>query len=246
MYTRTGTSDKEQTIHQYAPLVKRLAHRLAAKLPPSVSVDDMIQAGMMGLMDAANNFRQDHGTLFEAYATQRIRGAMLDELRQNDWMPRGVRAAQRRIEKAITQLEQRLGRPATEIEMAKEMGMSLEQYQDLLNIARGSQLLYLDDLGDAESDEQYVERNISDGRPDPLAQIEDEQFRTALIAAIENLPDREKTLMSLYYEQELNFREIAAVLGVTESRVCQIHTQTVARLRTKLKGWVGARAAEVN
>ncbi len=238
MYTQIGTFDRETAVTNYAPLVKRLAHHLAAKLPPSVQVDDIIQAGMMGLMDAANRYEREHGTQFETYATQRIRGAMLDELRQNDWMPRTVRGSQRRIEAAMSRLEQRLGRAATDSEMAAELQMTISQYHELLNEARGCQLLHLDELGGGDSEEQYLDRHRTDDDDDPLKQIEDQRFRSALVNAIEHLPEREKMVMGLYYEQDLNFREIAAVIGVTESRVCQIHTQAVARLRTKLTGWI--------
>jgi RNA polymerase sigma factor FliA len=238
MYTQIGTFDRETAVTNYAPLVKRLAHHLAAKLPPSVQVDDIIQAGMMGLMDAANRYEKEHGTQFETYATQRIRGAMLDELRQNDWMPRTVRGSQRRIEATMSRLEQRLGRVATDSEMAAELQMTITQYHELLNEARGCQLLHLDELGGNDSEEQYLDRHRTDDDDDPLKQIEDQRFRSALVNAIEHLPEREKMVMGLYYEQDLNFREIAAVIGVTESRVCQIHTQAVARLRTKLTGWI--------
>jgi RNA polymerase sigma factor FliA len=238
MYTQIGNFDRETAVTNYAPLVKRLAHHLAARLPASVQVDDIIQAGMMGLMDAANRYEREHGTQFETYATQRIRGAMLDELRQNDWMPRAVRGSQRRIETAMSQLEQRLGRAATDSEMAVALQMTISQYHELLNEARGCQLLHLDELGNGDSEEQYLDRHRTNDEDDPLKKIEDRRFREALSTAIENLPEREKMVMGLYYEQDLNFREIAAVIGVTESRVCQIHTQAVARLRTKLTGWV--------
>jgi RNA polymerase sigma factor FliA len=237
VYTAAGTFDKQASIVQYAPLVKRMAHHLAARLPASVEVQDIIQAGLMGLMDAANRYQQDHGAQFETYATQRIRGAMLDELRQNDWMPRGVRSAQRKIETAMTKLEQRLGRAASESEVAQEMRLSLNAYQELLQEARGCQLIYFDDFSDGENEEQFLDRNLPDREADPFRQLEDQHFRKALIEAIDTLPEREKMVMGLYYEQELNLREIAAVLGVTESRVCQIHSQAIARIRGKIKVW---------
>ena len=243
MYTATGTFDKEQTIHQFAPMVKRMAHHMAARLPSSVQVDDIIQAGLMGLMDAANRFQQEQGIQFATYATQRIRGAMLDELRQNDWLPRGIRSAQRRIEAAIAKLEQRLGRPAAESEIAVELGISLVDYQELLGQARGYQLIHLEEMSDGDSEDQFLDRHCPDEDANPLKQLEDERFRAAVVKGIEYLPEREKMVMGLYYEQELNFREIAAVLGVTESRVCQIHSQAIVRLRVKLKGWEDAAAA---
>jgi RNA polymerase sigma factor FliA len=238
MYTQIDAFDRENAVVNYVPLVKRLAHHLVSKLPPSVQVDDIIQAGMMGLMDAANRYEKEHGTQFETYATQRIRGAMLDELRQNDWMPRAVRSSQRSIEKAMSGLEQRLGRAATDSEMANELHMTIGQYHELLNEARGCQLLHLDELGGGDGEEQYLDRHRTDDDGDPSSQLEDQRFRGALVDAIDHLPEREKMVMGLYYEQDLNFREIAAAMGVTESRVCQIHTQAVARIRTKLKNWI--------
>jgi RNA polymerase sigma factor FliA len=238
VYTQIVEFDRKAAVTNYAPLVKRLAHHLAAKLPPSVQVDDIIQAGMIGLMDAANRYEREHGTQFETYATQRIRGAMLDELRQNDWMPRAVRSSQRTIESAMSKLEQRLGRAASDSEMAAELHMTIGQYHELLNEARGCQLLHLDELGGNDNEEQYLDRHRTDEDDDPHSQLEDRQFRTALAKAIDHLPEREKMVMGIYYEQDLNFREIAAIMGITESRVCQIHTQAVARIRTKLKNWI--------
>jgi len=212
MYTAQGTLDKSKQVDQYIPLVRRLAHHLIAKLPASVQIDDLIQAGLIGLMDAITRFEEGQGAQFETYASQRIRGAMLDELRSADWMPRGVRQAQRKIETATLKAEQKFGRSATEKEIAEVMGVSLEEYQEMLFDSRGASLVFY-----------------------PLAMLGDQRFHDGLIQAIEDLPEREKMLMGLYYEQELNFREIAAVLGVTESRVCQLHTQAVSRLKAKLR-----------
>ena len=239
MYTPAGTLDREDYLQRFAPLVKRMAHHLLAKLPASVEPDDIIQAGLIGLMDAVSRFEEGQGVQFETYATQRIRGAMLDELRANDWLPRSVRKNQRTLEGAIAKLEQRLKRAPSESEIAAELGVGLAQYQTMLQEARGYQLLYLDDFadGDDSSHEGFLDRNCPDDRGDPFAMIQDRAFKDALVAAIGELPEREKLLMGLYYEQELNFREIAAVLGVTESRVCQLHSQGVARLRAKLKDW---------
>lgn len=236
MYTAQGTLDNTRQIDQYVPLVRRLAHHLIAKLPASVHIDDLIQAGLIGLMDAITRFEEGQGAQFETYASQRIRGAMLDELRQADWMPRGVRQGQRKIEAAITKAEQQLGRTPTESEVAKIMGVSLEEYQDLLFDSRGAQLVFYDDYAEDGDGEGYLDRQMDgDEDADPLSMLDDQRFRESLVSAIENLPEREKMLMGLYYEQELNFREIAAILGVTESRVCQLHTQAVTRLRSKMK-----------
>lgn len=236
MYTATGTLDVEQRVTEFAPLVRRMAHYLASKLPASVQIDDIIQAGLIGLMDAAQRFEESQGFKFETFASQRIKGAMLDELRQNDWLPRSARKSLRQIETAISKLEQRLGRPPVERELAAELGVSLDAYQDLLLEARGTQLLHLDDFGN-DGDDSYLESHCPDDRDNPFDRFADKRFRAALIEAIDFLPEREKLLMGLYYEQDMNFKEIAAVMEVSESRICQLHSQAVARLRSRLKDW---------
>lgn len=237
MYKSSSFPDTNAAIEKFSPLVKRMAHHMLSKLPASVQIDDMIQAGLIGLMDALSRYEESQGTQFETYASQRIRGAMLDELRSGDWLPRGLRRSLREIEAVAAKLEQRFGRPPTEREMAKEMGMPLLQFQQQLQDARGYQLFHLEDFSSGDHDE-FLDRNCPDDTNDPFGNLQDEQFRAALIKAIELLPEREKLLMGLYYEKELNFREIAAVLEVSESRVCQLHTQAVARLRGKLKEWI--------
>ena len=236
MYTATGNLDVEQRINEFAPLVRRMAHHLAAKLPASVQIDDMIQAGMIGLMDAASRFEEAQGCQFETFASQRIRGAMLDELRQNDWLPRSMRKSLRRLETAITKLEQSLGRAPTEREIAADLKIPLPEYHTLLQEARGYQLFHLEDFS-RDDEDGFLERHCPDNRDNPFERCKDARFRAALAVAIEGLPPREKLLLGLYYEQELNFKEIAAVLEVSESRVCQLHGQAVARLRGKLSDW---------
>jgi RNA polymerase sigma factor for flagellar operon FliA len=233
MYTATGISDKEQCLKEFAPLVKRIAHFMMLKLPSSVQVDDMIQAGMIGLLDAAGRYDELRGAQFETYASQRIRGAMLDELRGADWLPRSMRSDMRKIEAAINRAQQRMGKSPAESDIASEMGMSLTDYQQLLQESRGAQLMYYEDFHNAE-DEDFFERYETDGNSNPLEVLKDERFRGALVKAIENLPEREKLLMAMHYEQDMNLREIGEVLGVGESRVCQIHSQAVARLRSML------------
>jgi RNA polymerase sigma factor for flagellar operon FliA len=236
MYTSQGVLAKEQLVTQYAPLVKRIAYHLMAKLPASVDVDDLIQNGMIGLLDALGRFEEGLGAQFETYAVQRVRGAMLDGLRENDWLPRGVRREMRRVEAAIHVLEHQNGRAPTEKELAASLGMALGEYQKLLLEARGHQLVYLEDLTDGSGDD-YLERHASGvAVPDPLDALEEASVRAELVRAIEALPEREKMMMALYYEQDLNLREIGEVLGVTESRVCQLHTQAVARLRAAVVG----------
>lgn len=222
---------------EFAPLVKRIAYQLASKLPASVQVDDLIQAGMMGLLDAMNNYDASHGAQFETYASQRIRGAMLDELREIDWVPRSVRKNARDIERAITALQQQLGHPPMEHEIAAALDVNLAEYQSMLADARGHQLLYYEDFHNDDGDP--VELNMSDNRPNPFELLQDNGMRQALIAAIDILPEREKMMMAMYYQEDLNLKEIGAIMGVSESRVCQIHTQAVMRLRGKLTAWIG-------
>ncbi len=234
MYTATGASSRAGWVEEYAPLVKRIAHHIMAKLPASVEVDDIIQAGMMGLMDAVSRYEETQGAQFETYAAQRIRGAMLDELRSCDWLPRGIRKNMRTIEKAMHSLEQTLGRQPSEQEIAKKMEMPLADYQQMLQEARGHQLVYYEDYSDGD-DEHFLDRHAGHSHPSPLEDLVEENMRERLIAAIEDLPEREKLMMGLYYEQDLNLREIGEVLGVSESRVCQLHTQAIARLRAMLR-----------
>lgn len=235
MYTASGLSDKEECLREYAPLVKRIAHHMMVKLPNSVEVDDIIQAGMIGLLDAAGRYDEFRGAQFETYAAQRIRGAMLDELRGADWLPRSMRRDMRRIEAAIHRLQQQLGRAPIESEIAKELEVSLAEYQQMLQEARGAQLVYYEDFHDEDS-EDFFDRHEFDKDENPLELLQDERFRAALIQAIDHLPERERLMMALHYEQDLNLREIGAVMEVSESRVCQLHSQAVARLRSMLKG----------
>jgi RNA polymerase sigma factor FliA len=243
MYTATGKKDvKSEMLAQHATMVKKMAYQLKAKLPASVELDDLIQAGMMGLLDAINRYEDTHGAQFETYASQRIRGSMLDELRSADWLPRGVRKNMRDIETAINQLEQQYGRAPSEHEIASKLEVSLEDYYDTLGQCQGHQLVYYEDFHDDEGGgEHFLDRFLNDDSGDPIKGLLEGDFRDALIDSIEALPEREKILMGLYYEQELNLKEIGAVMNVSESRVCQLHSQAVARLRAYLKerAWTG-------
>jgi RNA polymerase sigma factor for flagellar operon FliA len=241
MYTAEGKADRNHLLAEHAPLVKRLAHQMKAKLPPSVEVDDLIQAGMIGLLDAVSRYEETHGAQFETYAVQRIRGAMLDELRSSDWLPRSMRQNMRKVEIAMNELQQKLGRPPNESEVAKQLKLSLPDYQELLNEGGGHQLVYYEDFHDGDGNEHFLDRYCTDQSDDPLQALMNSGFRSALIEAIEGLPEREKILMGLYYEQEMNLKEIGAVMGVSESRVCQLHSQAIARLRSTLreKAWTG-------
>jgi len=242
MYTAAGQPDKEQLVQRFMPLVKRIAYHLMARLPPSVQFDDLVQNGMMGLLDAISRYEEGFGAQFETYATQRIRGSMLDGLRESDWLPRHLRRELRRIEAMITQLEQQQGRSPSEKELAEALGMSLPDYQKTLQDARGHQLVYFEDfVGDG--DESFLDRHLTDNDADPSKLLEDRDLRENLMAAIERLPEREKLVMALYYEQELNLREIGEVMGVTESRVCQLHSQAIVRLRSQVVGGLPVVAA---
>ncbi len=236
MYTAKGQLDREHMIRQYVPLVRRLAHHMIAKLPPNVELDDLIQVGMIGLSEALTRYEVALGVQFETFATQRIRGAMIDELREGDWMSRGSRKSQKDIERALRRVEQKLGRVPKESEIAEELGMTLADYQDLLGKVRGTQLVYLEDMGGSnDDDEGFLDRHLGDADADPMERLRDSRLRQALVDAIKTLPEREQYIMSMYYEKDLNLKEIAAVLGITESRVCQLHSQSVARLRTKMR-----------
>ncbi|MBI5269931.1 MAG: RNA polymerase sigma factor FliA [Burkholderiales bacterium] len=237
MYTATGRLDANAMLKQYSPLVRRLAHQMIAKLPANVEIDDLIQVGMIGLHDAMGRYDAEQGVQFETFVTQRIRGAMLDELRGSDWMSRGNRRQQREIEAAVHRLEQKLGRAPQESEIAKELGVSLTEYQDTLTKVRGTQLVYLEDMSGDEGGDDFLDRHVAQEDANPLAQLQDHRMRSALVEAIKKLPEREQYVMSMYYEHDMNLKEIAAVLGVTESRVCQLHSQSIARLRVKLREW---------
>ncbi|HRN80971.1 MAG TPA: RNA polymerase sigma factor FliA [Nitrosomonas europaea] len=234
MYTDTGIVDKDQFITEFTPLVKRIAHHMMARLPASVQVDDLIQAGMIGLLDAINRYEGSYGRQFESYAAQRIRGSILDELREADWLPRSLRRKMRQIETAMRALEQRLGYPPSEQEIANEMNLPLVEYQEMLQEAGGGQLIYYEDFQEDEED-HFLDRLRGDQSNEPLDRLLEKNLRELLVAAIEKLPAKEKLVMGMYYEQEMNLREIGKVLGVSESRVCQLHTQAISRLRTRLR-----------
>jgi RNA polymerase sigma factor for flagellar operon FliA len=224
-------------VERHGELVRRIAHHLAARLPASVEIDDLIQAGMLGLIDAARNFQADQGAAFETYASIRIRGAMIDEIRRGDWVPRSVHRRYRDMIAATRDIEQRTGCAATSQQIAAALGVTLDEYHHMVeNAARGQLVSF-----DAHMEEHDGEpRLASAGTATPARAFEQDAFRVALGGAIGDLPEREQLVLSLYYEQELNLREIGAVLSVSESRVCQIHGQAVVRLRARLSEWRGA------
>ncbi len=229
-YAATGMSrrDTDALVMRHAELVKRIAYHLAGRLPASVEVDDLIQAGMLGLLEAAANFTAGRGASFETYAGIRIRGAMIDALRKLDWAPRSVHRKSREVAKAIRDLEAELGREARDAEIATRMGIDLADYHRIIQDTVACQMTNIDDTATGE---------INDHRNDPFADIVDENFRTELTQAIGELPEREKLVMSLYYGDDLNLKEIGAVLKVTESRVCQLHGQALTRLKARLSSW---------
>ena len=223
---------------QHRPMVRRLAQRLMARLPANVEFDDLLQAGMIGLADALSRSDTATGPQFEAFAAQRINGAMLDELRAGDWLSRDMRRQQRGAGAAVHKLEQRLGRAPQSSEVAGELGVTLEDYQTLRAALRDSQFVSLDDvMGEEDADGHPLEAHIADPDADPVRQVNEYRRRRALVQAIEGLPERERQALSMYYEHDMSLRDIGAVLGVTESRVCHLHGQAIRRLRIKLREW---------
>ncbi|WP_305403329.1 RNA polymerase sigma factor FliA [Photobacterium leiognathi] len=221
-------------IERYSSLVKRIAHHLMVRLPPSVLVEDLIQAGMIGLLEAQQNYDPTKGASFETFAGIRIRGAMLDDIRRGDWVPRSVYKNSRKISEAISHLENELGRDPNDQEIAQYLDMPLEQYHQALNDVNCGRLVGISDLGVAEdsvANEESIEENA------PFQDVADDSFRASLAEAIKTLPEREALVLSLYYDEELNLKEIGAVIGVSESRICQIHSQAMQRLRAKLTAW---------
>jgi len=238
MYNPKGQLNRDALLKQYTPLVRRMAHYMIARLPANVEVDDLIQTGMIGLADAITRYESGHGAQFETFATQRIRGSMIDELRETDWLSRTSRKEQKDIERAINKLEQRFGRSPQEQEIADELNIPLSEYQDMLTKARGTQLVYLEDLsGRDDEDDDVLDRHVSNEDANPLNILQNQKMREALVAAIKVLPEREQFIMGMYYEQDMNLKEIAEVLKITEARVSQLHSQSVARLRSRLSSY---------
>lgn len=227
-------TDKSVLIEQYTVLVKRIAYHLLARLPASVLVDDLIQSGMIGLLEASNNFDHTKGASFETFAGIRIRGAMLDEIRRGDWTPRSVHKNSRMVSDAIKELESELGRDVTDKEVADKLDISLNEYHHILNDVSSGKIIGIDDLGVSEDALNLENKSISD---EPYNQIEEIVFKRALSECISTLPERESLVLSLYYDEELNLREIGQVLDVSESRVSQIHSQAMHRLKARMHSW---------
>ena len=224
-YEVNSRQSTDHLVNQHLPLVKRLASQLAVKLPSHIEIEDLIQVGLIGLLKAVEDYQSDSGAVFSTYATIRIRGAMLDELRGRDWLPRSVQRDLGRVAVAIEKVEQRVGRPASEKEIADELDMNLEDYRVLAGELACARISQLD------------EAELPPGDDEPAEQVAEETRRTALANAITTLPEKEGLMLSLYYSDGLNLKEIGLVLGVSESRVSQIHGQAVARLKSKLSDW---------
>ena len=227
-------TDKSQLVERHASLVKRIAHHLMARLPASVLVDDLIQSGMIGLLEAARNFDGSKGASFETFAGIRIRGAMLDEIRKVDWTRRSVHKNGMEITEAISQVEGETGRDARDVDIAAKMNVSMQDYHQMLNEVNAGKLVGIEDLGVSE-DVISTEKNR--GSDAPLEDLMQGAFQKALAHAITTLPEREAIVLSLYYDEELNLREIGEVLDVSESRVSQIHSQAMLKLKSRMKSW---------
>ena len=229
-----GSSNLEEVVDRYAPLVKRIAHHLLLRMPASVQVDDLIQSGMIGLLEAAKKYDVSKGASFETYAGIRIRGSMLDEVRKGDWAPRSVHRKSRKVAEAVKAIESRTGKDAKDPEIAKELNIDLNAYFAILQDASGSRLFSFDDV--MEGDDSAIELAVGD-LPGPCDGLQRDTFKAHLANAINGLPDREKLVLALYYDEELNLKEIGEVIGVSESRVSQIHSQAAIRLKARLSDW---------
>ena len=230
--------NREEVIIRYSPMIKYVANRIAMRLPPHIEVDDLISVGVLGLMDAISKYDSSRGAKFKTYAEFRVRGAILDELRAMDWVPRSIRQKASSVDKVVQSLQVKLSRSPEDEEVAKEMGISLEQFHTTLNETKSIPVFSLDDLGIAkDSGEQQSLLDCLAGKADadPQTQIRLTELKEIIAKAIDTLPEKERLMVSLYYYEELTMKEIGAVLEITESRVSQIHSKAVYRLRTKLK-----------
>ena len=232
------TENREEVIKRYSPMIKYVANRIAMRLPPHIEVDDLISVGVLGLMDAISKYDSSRGAKFKTYAEFRVRGAILDELRAMDWVPRSIRQKASNVDKVVQSLQAKLSRAPEDEEVAEEMGLSLGQFHDTLNETKSIPIFSLEDLGIAkESGEQQSLLDCLAGKADadPQTQIRLIELKEIIAKAIDALPEKERLMVSLYYYEELTMKEIGAVLEITESRVSQIHSKAVYRLRTKLK-----------
>jgi len=236
MYEKNQEMHTNIAVEDYAFLVKRIAHRMMVRMPSSVQVEDLIQSGMIGLLEASQKYDASKGASFETYAGIRIRGAIVDDMRRGDWAPRSVHRNSRRIAEVVAQIEGRTGRDAQDIEVAEALGVTLTEYYDMVRDSSSTRLFSLEQTYENDASENQFE--VSDvTNAGPSESIQKTSLKSALAAAIKTLPERERLVLSLYYERELNLKEVGEVLGVSESRVSQIHSQAALRLRTKLTDW---------
>lgn len=239
---KTVIPTREELILEYVPLVKFIARRMAVRLPSHIDVNDLVNAGVIGLMDALDKFDPSKETQFKTYAEFRIRGAILDELRSRDWVPRSIRRKVNLLADAYAHLEQNLGRPAEDKEVAEFLGIKLEEFQKLLHQASGMSFLSLDELSErGEKNNGDSSRALWEAIVDPkgekfLDNIHTEEVKQILASAIDKLPEKEKKVIELYYHEELTMKEIGKVLKIKESRISQLHTKAILRLRGKLRG----------
>ena len=231
-YTEQQTNYTDDVIERHAPLVKRIACHLINRLPACVQLEDMVQAGMIGLLEASGKYDETQGASFETYAGIRIRGSMLDEIRKNDWAPRSVHRKAREVAEAVREIENEHGRDARDIEIAETLDMSLGEYYKILQDNSYHKVLSVDDTS-AVTGESMLE-SMSDDAPGILDGMHKDDMQRLLSEAIAGLPERERLVMALYYDEELNLREIGAVMGVSESRVSQIHSQAIIRLQSRM------------
>lgn len=231
----TDDGSRERVIREFAYVIKAMAHRLAFRLPAYLDAEDLISVGVIGLMDAMEKYDPSREAKFRTYAEFRIRGAMLDEIRSMDWIPRSVHERISLLQRTQSELLNRYGRPPSEEEVAAALKMSVAELDEFLSRAQGAVLISLDDLGIQEPDGHKILKTLADDEhPDPLSLVVHEREREALTRAIQELPEKERLVLTLYYYEELTMKEIGSILGVTESRVCQIHTKAVLHLKTKL------------
>jgi len=228
---------RDQLIMDYAPLIRFVAQRIAARLPSNIDIDDLISAGVIGLMDAIEKYDPSRDNKFKTYAEFRIRGAILDELRSQDWVPRSVRDKAKKIEKTYAELEQKFGRAVSDQELSAALGVDLSEYYDMVAKVKAVTLLSIDELsGPNQQDRKSLLECLENvGSKNPFTQLKSKGVRELLIKNIEELPEKQKLVLSLYYYEDLNLKEIGRILEVTESRVSQLHTQAVEKLRTRLK-----------
>ena len=233
--TTSTPEAQEKLVSDHTPLVKRIAYHLKARLPACVIIDDLYQAGMIGLLEAGRKYSPREGASFETYAGIRIRGAMLDELRKNDWTPKSVHRKNRELSAAIRKIENREGRDARDQEIADELGITLEEYNKILKDNAASMLYSLDTL---TANDGSMAEGVPDESDDPVQNLQNDDFKQGLARAISGLPERERLVISFYYDNELNLREIGKVIGVSESRISQLLSQALARVRARLHEWI--------